>query len=119
MTSIGFLLMLAFEPVGQLRAAQTQQAGGAGQIAAAALDRQGQHLRLQGLDRHAGIEHLRAQAQLVLGRTARQPALRVDAVLRRLGLVSNLRLPGDLPFRPELRRLTANEPLPSRVLITE
>ncbi|HEY9144050.1 MAG TPA: acyl-CoA desaturase [Arenimonas sp.] len=39
--------------------------------------------------------------------------------LRRLGLVSNLRLPGDLPFRPELRRLTANNLPPPRVLITE
>ena len=40
--------------------------------------------------------------------------------LRKLGLVSHLRLPADLPHRPELRRVTAqHHPLPSKALLAE
>ena len=40
--------------------------------------------------------------------------------LRRLGLVSHLRLPADLPHRPELRRVTAeHHSLPSKALLAE
>ena len=82
---VGFLLPL--ESVGQLGAAQTQHARRTGQVAAAALHRQCQHARLEGLDRHAGFEHLLAQADLFLRRARRQPALRVEPGMGRVGLV--------------------------------
>lgn len=49
------------------------------------------------------------------------PGWWVLLALRRAGLVSALRLPGDLPGRPELRRLPAPDRLssPSKVLVAE
>ena len=82
---VGFLLPL--ETVGQLGAAQAQHACRTCQIAAAALDRQREDACLEGLDRHAGFEHLLAQANLFLRRARCQPALRIKAGMGRVGLV--------------------------------